>query len=78
MYSPIQAIREISFSPHFPLLLVYNLTFKVKCGQNRREIPSLPVIIFGICEIFAILNFPNIVSSIDNVTAIAFGLKFYI
>ena len=37
-------------------LLVHNLTLKAKCQQNRTEIPSLLVINFGICEIFAILN----------------------
>lgn len=51
-------------------LLVYNLTFKVKYRQNRTEILSLLAINFGIGEIFAKLNYPNLSTCIDNITAI--------
>ena len=51
-------------------ILVYNLTFKVQYRQNCREIPSLLVINFGICEIFAILHYLNLDTCIDNVSAI--------
>ena len=55
-------------------ILVQNFTFKVKYRQNQREIPSLLTIKFGISEIFAILNYPNLVSCIDNITAIDYNI----
>ena len=58
-------------------ILVQNFTFKVKYRQNQREIPSLLTINFGISEIFAILNYPNLVICISNVTAIDYNILVY-
>ena len=58
-------------------ILVQNFTFKVKYRQNQREIPSLLTINFGISEIFAILNYPNLVTCIDNITAIDYNILVY-
>ena len=54
--------------------MVYTFTFKVKYQQNQTEIPSLLVINFGICEIFAILHYPNLVTCTDNVCDIDYNL----
>ena len=59
-------------------ILVQNFTFKVKYRQNQREIPSLLTINFGISEIFAILNYPNLVTCMDNITAIDYNILVYI
>ena len=58
-------------------ILVQNFTFKVKYRQNQREIPSLLTIKFGISEIFAILNYPNLVTCNDNITAIDYNILVY-
>ena len=58
-------------------ILVQNFTFKVKYRQNQREIPSLLMINFGISEILAILNYPNLVTGIDYVTAIDYNILVY-
>ena len=58
-------------------ILVQNFTFKVKYRQNQREIPSLLTINFRISEIFAILNYPNLVTCIDNITAIDYNILVY-
>ena len=58
-------------------ILVQNFTFKVKYRQNQREILSLLTINFGISEIFAILNYPNLVTCIDNITAIDYNILVY-
>ena len=58
-------------------ILVQNFAFKVKYGQNQIEIPSLLMINFGISEIFAILNYPNLVTCISNVTAIDYNIQSY-
>ena len=58
-------------------ILVQNFTFKVKYRQNQREIPSLLTINFGISEIFAILNYPNLVTCINNITAIDYNILVY-
>ena len=58
-------------------ILVLNFTFKVKYRQNQREIPSLLMINFGISEILAILNYPNLVTCISNVTAIDYNILVY-
>ena len=58
-------------------ILVQNFTFKVKYRQNQIEIPSLLMITFGISEIFAILNYPNLVICISNVTAIDYNILVY-
>ena len=58
-------------------ILVQNFTFKVKYRQNQREIPSLLTINFGISEIFAILNYPNLVTCIDIITAIDYNILVY-
>ena len=58
-------------------ILVQNFTFKVKYRQNQIEIPSLLMINFGISEIFAILNYPNLVTCISNVTAIDYNILVY-
>ena len=58
-------------------ILVQNFTFKVKYRQNQREIPSLLMINFGISEIFTILNYPNLVICISNVTAIDYNILVY-
>lgn len=57
--------------------LVHNFTLKVKCRQNRTEIPSLLAINFGIWEMFAILNFPYLVTCINNVNGIDCNLLIY-
>ena len=46
------------------------LHLKSNIDIKRREIPSLLVINFGICEIFAILYYLNLDTCIDNVSAI--------
>ena len=56
---------------------MFKFTLKVKCRQNRTEISSLLAINFGICEIFAILNYPTIVNCIDYVTAIDYKFLVY-
>ena len=58
-------------------ILVQNFAFKVKYRQNQIEIPSLLMINFGISEIFAILNYPNLVTCISNVTAIDYNILVY-
>ena len=58
-------------------ILVQNFTFKVKYRQNQIEIPSLLMINFGISEIFAILNYPNLDTCISNVTAIDYNILVY-
>ena len=58
-------------------ILVQNFTFKVKYRQNQREIPSLLTVNFGINEVFAILNYPNLVTCISNVTAIDYNILVY-
>ena len=58
-------------------ILVQNFTFKVKYRQNQIEIPSLLTINFGISEIFAILNYPNLVTCIDIITAIDYNSLVY-
>ena len=58
-------------------ILVLNFAFKVKYRQNLIEIPSLLTINFGISEIFAILNYPNLVTCISNVTAIDYNILVY-
>ena len=58
-------------------ILVKNFIFKVKYRQNQREIPSLLTINFGISEILAILNYPNLVNCIDNITDIDFNILVY-
>ena len=58
-------------------IFVSNFTFKVKYRQNQIEIPSLLTINFGISEIFAILNYPNLVTCISNVSAIDYNILVY-
>ena len=58
----------------YNLVVVYKITFKVKYQQDQTEISSLIVINFGICEIFAILHYPNLVTCIDNVCDIDYNL----
>ena len=58
-------------------ILVLNFTFKVKYRQNQREIPSFLTINFGISEIFAILNYPNLLTCSENVTAIVYNILVY-
>ena len=58
-------------------ILVQNFTFKVKYRQNQIEIPSLLMINFGISEIFAILNYPNLVTCIYIITAIDYNILVY-
>ena len=58
-------------------ILVQNFSFKVKYRQNQREIPSWHMINFRISEILAILNYPNLVTCIDNFTAINYNILVY-
>ena len=54
-----------------------DFTFKVKYRPNQREIPSLLTINFGISEILAILNYPDLVTGIDYVSAIDYNILVY-
>ena len=62
-----------------PLILAFCLEFYIQSQYqpNQREIPSLLMINFGISEIFAILNYPNLVTCINNVTAIDYNIMVY-
>ena len=53
------------------------LHLKSNIDKNQIEIPSLLMITFGISEIFAILNYPNLVICISNVTAIDYNIMVY-
>ena len=53
------------------------LYLKSNIEKIRREIPSLLTINFGINQILAILNYPNLVTCIDNFTAINYNIMVY-